>query len=228
MVRSPANLAKITRMVTNGKISRKEAAELLNASVRTIHNYVKRYQRLGEEGLVDHRGGNHRKLDSHIIQQIITCKMQRPSRSARWVRDRLKLNVSVEAVRQVIAKHFANGRPKKRPISRATTQFDCPQLLTTEGTTMIHADSVVKINENIVCQELDGEAVLLNMNTEVYFGLDKTGTHIWSLLREHSTLGSLTGALLEDYDIEEKELQKHLLEFMEKLHAKGLIQIQEG
>lgn len=228
MVRNRANVAKVTKMVTDGKLSRREAADLLEASIRTIHNYVKKYEKQGQEGLVDHRGGNYCKLSPQTIQQIIACKSQRPQRSARWIRDWLKLDVSVEAIRQILVKHNSTFGAGARSRKAAKTEFKRPQLMTTEGITMINADSVVKVSNDVVVQELDGEAVLLNMNSEIYFGLDKIGTRIWNLLQTHGDLGSVTQTLLNEYDIGEEALTTHLLEFIEKLDSKGLITIQES
>ncbi len=105
MLKSKEIAAKVTEMVIDGRLSRLEAAQLLESTLRTIHNYVKKYSENGPEGLVDHRRGHHRKLSAEQEAQIIACKAQRPYRSARWIRDWLKLTVSVETVRQNLIKH---------------------------------------------------------------------------------------------------------------------------
>jgi transposase len=108
MLKSKEIAAKVTEMVIEGQLSRLEAAELLEATLRTIHNYVKKYVKHGPEGLIDHRCGHHRKLTSEQVARIVECKVQRPHRSARWIRDWLKLPVSVETVRQTLMKHGLN------------------------------------------------------------------------------------------------------------------------
>jgi hypothetical protein len=42
----------------------------------------------------------------------------------------------------------------------------------------------VVISESVVCAALDDEAVLLNVETGLYFGLDAIGSRIWELLAE--------------------------------------------
>lgn len=102
---------RVIQMVIEEKLSHTDAADLLETSVRTIRNYVKRYLKQGREGLVDRRRGNPHKLNPEIERQIVECKGQRPQRSAHWIRDWLKLGISVEAVRRVLVKHhFPNGR----------------------------------------------------------------------------------------------------------------------
>ena len=35
---------------------------------------------------------------------------------------------------------------------------------------------------DVVCREIEGEAVLLHLGTGIYFGLNAVGTRIWQLL----------------------------------------------
>jgi hypothetical protein len=93
---------------------------------------------------------------------------------------------------------------------------------------MITPDSVVRVGNDIIVQELDGESVLLDMNSEIYFGLDKVGTRIWNLLQTHGNLGSVAKTLLNEYDIGEADLQTHLFEFIDKLQLKGLVTIENS
>jgi Coenzyme PQQ synthesis protein D (PqqD) len=93
---------------------------------------------------------------------------------------------------------------------------------------MVTLDSIVKLANDVIFQDLDGEAVLLNMRTEIYFGLDAVGTRIWQLLEKHADVRTVSQLLLEHYDITEDQLQNHLLEFIEKLQSKGLVEIQRS
>ena len=96
------------RSVTANRMTREQAARVLGVSVRTIHNYVKNFLAQGPDGLRDHRRGHFRKIDLELESRILAYKLDRPDCSARWVRDRLKLSVSVEAVRQILLKHHLN------------------------------------------------------------------------------------------------------------------------
>lgn len=102
-------ITKTIRKVIDGRVARKDAAKVLRVSVRTIHTYVKKFLAQGPEGLLDHRRGHFRKIQPEQEIRIVACKLDYPSRSARWIRDRLKLSVSAEAVRQILLKHRLNG-----------------------------------------------------------------------------------------------------------------------
>ena len=47
---------------------------------------------------------------------------------------------------------------------------------------MIDFSSRVVVPETVLFRELDGESVLLNLDTESYLGLDDVGTRMWMLL----------------------------------------------
>jgi transposase len=111
MSKNVETTGRIIQTVIDRKLSHREAAVLLDTSIRTIHNYIKRYLEHGRDGLVDHRRSNNHKLSADMERRIVECKAQRPERSAQWIRDWLKLGVSLEAVRRVLIKnHFTNGR----------------------------------------------------------------------------------------------------------------------
>lgn len=86
----------------------------------------------------------------------------------------------------------------------------------------------VKIAKDTIFQELEGEAVLLNMQTGIYFGLNSMGSRIWQLLSEHSDVQTVGSILLGEFDIREKQLQNHLSKFIETLKSKGLIEVNES
>ncbi|WP_292656497.1 PqqD family protein [Nitratifractor sp.] len=80
----------------------------------------------------------------------------------------------------------------------------------------------VNFSDAIFAQEVDGEMVLLDMNSENYFGLDAVASDIWRLLQEGKTLQETEEALLEIYDAEAEQVHKDLEAFVEKLIESGL------
>lgn len=103
-----------------GTLSRLEAAGVLGVTLRTIHRYVKKFLDRGPEGLLDHRQGHFRKLKPEQEARIAASKLEKTHRSARWIRDHLRLPVSVEAVRLVLVKHYLNriSLPPVKPVQR--------------------------------------------------------------------------------------------------------------
>lgn len=91
-----------------GKTSKREAAQRLGCSVRTVERYRRNYLEKGPEALKDRRCSNYRKLKDKKEKLIVKAKLEGKQRSARFIRDRLGLKVSEETVRRVLIKHHLN------------------------------------------------------------------------------------------------------------------------
>jgi hypothetical protein len=74
-----------------------------------------------------------------------------------------------------------------------------------------------------ISTELDGETVILNIASGIYSGLDNIGTFIWNFLKEPATIATLRDAILERYDVTEKQCVDDLLVFLKDLADNGLI-----
>ena len=85
----------------------------------------------------------------------------------------------------------------------------------------------IAIPAHLLFQEVDDEAVLLDLERGHYFGLAEVGTRIWRLLGEHSTLPAVYRALLQDgYAVDEDELEHDLEGFVRELAAEGLVELE--
>ena len=76
----------------------------------------------------------------------------------------------------------------------------------------------------VITRELDGETILLNLDTGIYFGLDTVGTDVWRAIREVATLGEALDRVQSEYDVEPAVLRADFLRLVEELLAKGLLQ----
>ena len=79
--------------------------------------------------------------------------------------------------------------------------------------------------DTVFAQEIDGEMVLLDVNSENYFGLDEVGCFIWKAIQEKQTLVAVYDSMLETYDVEPERLRSDLDEFIEQLRDAGLLEI---
>jgi len=90
---------------------------------------------------------------------------------------------------------------------------------------MTGIDARVSISDEVLFRDLDGEAVLLDLHSGKYFGLDPVGTRLWHLLAENGSLAMAYQTLLEEYDVDADRLQSDLLALVDRLVANGLIQL---
>jgi hypothetical protein len=72
------------------------------------------------------------------------------------------------------------------------------------------------------------EAVLLNLKTELYLGLDPVGTRMWAVLHESASIEAAYEALLAEFEVEPERLRADLDEFLDKLIGQGLVEISAG
>ena len=79
--------------------------------------------------------------------------------------------------------------------------------------------------DTVFAQEIDGEMVLLDMNSESYFGLNDINTAIWKVIEEKKVLQEVYETMLVEYDIEEEVLKKDLVNFVKQLESFGLIEV---
>ena len=67
--------------------------------------------------------------------------------------------------------------------------------------------------------------MILNLDTERYYGLDDVGTRILSVLTTSESIEAAYEALAREYDVDGQVLRQDLLELVQHLVAQGLIQI---
>ena len=89
---------------------------------------------------------------------------------------------------------------------------------------MQFADRVV-VPKHVLVRHLDGESVLLNLETEKYFGLDATGTRMWELVTASPSIDAACAQLLEEFEVEPDLLRAHLTELLSRLLENGLLNI---
>jgi hypothetical protein len=92
--------------------------------------------------------------------------------------------------------------------------------------TQLSLDSRVKLSGDVLFQELQGDSVLLDMQTGVYFGLDRVGTRIWGLLGEHNIVSEVVAAMTEEFDVAPERCSEDVLALVAKLQEQGLLSIE--
>jgi Coenzyme PQQ synthesis protein D (PqqD) len=81
----------------------------------------------------------------------------------------------------------------------------------------------IRIAEDVIFRMLGDEAVILNLATGTYFGLNSVGTRLWQLIAEHSSVEPVIAAFLAEYGVEESQLRQDLADLIQQLVQKGLV-----
>lgn len=111
---------ELLRQLVQGQLGPVELAQRLGCSRRTVRRYRQRFLQQGPEGLRDRRRSNYQKVTAADALRIVQTKRQGLHRSARWVRDHLRLRVHEKTVWRVFVKHRLNRvtLPPIKPITR--------------------------------------------------------------------------------------------------------------
>ena len=89
----------------------------------------------------------------------------------------------------------------------------------------MNLDARAAIPGEVLVRQLGEETVILDLASGTYFGLDGTGTRIWQLLEQGTTLREVCEAMLADYDVAPQDIERDVLELARELSARGLIRI---
>ena len=88
---------------------------------------------------------------------------------------------------------------------------------------MLSFSDRVVVPVHVLIRHLDGESVLLNLETEKYFGLDATGTRMWKVATESESIEAAYATLLQEFEVEPETLRANLAELIARLIDNGLL-----
>jgi hypothetical protein len=89
-------------------------------------------------------------------------------------------------------------------------------------------DAAIRIRKDVVFRDLEGELVLLNLATGVYFGLDPIGTRIWALIDDGRTADEIVGVITAEYEVDEDACRADLARFLVALRDNDLVDLDDG
>ena len=81
----------------------------------------------------------------------------------------------------------------------------------------------LRISDDVVFRELDGESVILNLESGTYFGLDEVGTRFWQLIEQGERVEVALTALEQEYDVAAEILRADVARLVSALVEKGLM-----
>ena len=91
----------------------------------------------------------------------------------------------------------------------------------------MNLNQTISLSPEVISQEVSGETVLLDLDSENYFGLDEVGTRIWQLIKETNDLQAIYQTLLKEYDVSEDRLQQDLDTLLAEISSLGLVTLEQ-
>jgi hypothetical protein len=83
----------------------------------------------------------------------------------------------------------------------------------------------VRVPDDVLISSLEEEFVILNLDSERYFGLNNVGTRFLSVLTASDSIEDAYKSLLIEYDVDSEVLRQDLTALIENLIEKGIVQI---
>ena len=83
----------------------------------------------------------------------------------------------------------------------------------------------VAIPAEVMVRQLGEEAVILDLASGTYFGLDAVGNYVWERLQEGRSLAEICAAMTEDFEVSREVAESDILSFVRKLQERGLVQV---
>lgn len=84
------------------------------------------------------------------------------------------------------------------------------------------------VPDNVMFRELEGESVILDLDSESYFGLDEVGTRMWLAVTAAASIQEAFDALAQEYEVEPDTLRHDLDELLATLLERGLLEVADG
>lgn len=76
---------------------------------------------------------------------------------------------------------------------------------------------------DVVWRDLEGEAVLLDLASGTYFGLNDVGTRIWQLLAAGEPVNRIAEVLAGEYDVSGDDARRDVEALLAELRARKLV-----
>jgi hypothetical protein len=83
----------------------------------------------------------------------------------------------------------------------------------------------VRVAPDVLFRMVSDEAILVNLNTEVYLGLNAVGARMWDVLNSASSIEAAYETLLGEYEVEPQQLRADLEELLGQLLGQKLIEV---
>jgi hypothetical protein len=81
----------------------------------------------------------------------------------------------------------------------------------------------VTVPDDVLISNLQDESVILNLDSERYYGLDDVGTRFLSVLTTSESIETAYERLRNEYDVDPQVLRNDILALVENLVDQGLL-----
>ncbi len=87
---------------------------------------------------------------------------------------------------------------------------------------------IVQRTEGQISSDLDGETVLMSIDSGKYFGMDSVGSRVWALIEQPMSVRGICDILMEEFEVEADQCEREVIEFLRELFAINLARVADA
>jgi hypothetical protein len=80
----------------------------------------------------------------------------------------------------------------------------------------------------VAASVMDGEAVIINLSTGVYYSMDQVGGLIWAMIAEQHCLADIVSAIVQSYEVSTDQVRADLERLAAELLEENLVVVLKG
>jgi coenzyme PQQ synthesis protein D (PqqD) len=80
-----------------------------------------------------------------------------------------------------------------------------------------------RLSPDVLYRDLEGQAVILDLSSGLYFGLNEVGTRIWALIGEGRSVADIVQILSHEYEADASNIERDVRELADALLSRNLI-----
>lgn len=92
----------------------------------------------------------------------------------------------------------------------------------------IRLTSILVAKKELLCCELGDGAVILDLDSGIYYGLDPVGTYVWAQIQEPKVMTDLIADLRDAYAVDPTQCEQDLRKFLVTMIERNLIELRNG
>lgn len=92
----------------------------------------------------------------------------------------------------------------------------------------MNLNTTFAIRQSVLSRPVGDEAVILELESGAYFGLDPVGARIWALIGEGTTFGDLCEIVTTEYEVDQARLKRDVEALIAELAKQRLLTVKDG
>lgn len=88
---------------------------------------------------------------------------------------------------------------------------------------MVDLNSIITRSQELLTSEVDGEVVMMNIESGKYYGINIVGAEIWKLIENPVSVSDICSELVRTFEIDKPTCESEVLTFLGSLESENLL-----